>query len=210
MPLTASKPKSTYAPVPEGTYAARIYSIIDLGTHSESYMGGDPSDKRKIRITWELPTEVKTWEKDGQEMEAPYVIGKEYTLSMGQKSSLRKHIELMTTTLEDEEAYAMDVFSLIGTECMLSVGHKESKEGNVYAFINTVARLPKGMTCPKAFNPYVVFNTEEFDQKVFDALPKFMQEKIDASMERNGKENREAFLKANMELMGEEDINDIV
>lgn len=187
MPLVAPKPVSNFKPVDAGSYSARIYSIVDLGTHEESYKGAEPKNVRKVRITWELPTEIKEWEKDGEKYEAPHVIGKEYSLSMGSKSNLRKHIELITTTLSDEEAYSFDVFSLIGTECLLSVAHKESKEGNTYAFINTVARLPKGMECPAPVNPPTIFNIGEWNQEVFDVLPKFLQEKIMSSQEKTGK-----------------------
>ena len=183
MPLTAPKQASDFKPVEEGTYPARIYSVIDLGTHDDTWQG-KVNTHRKIRITWELPTEIRTWEKDGEQKEAPQVIGKEYTLSMGSRSNLRKHIELMTTTLSDEEAYAFDVFSLVGMDCMLSVTHKESKEGKVYAQINTVARLMKGVDCPKQFNSSVTFNIEEWNKDVFDALPKFIQEKVMASKEK--------------------------
>lgn len=209
MPLIAPKPQSTFKPLDEGSYAARIYSIVDLGTHSESYQGGEPSDKRKIRIAWEIPSEVKMWEKDGKQYEAPYAISQEYTLSMGARANLRKHIELMTTTLTDEEAYGFDVFSLVGMTCMLSVFHKESK-GNLYANISTVTRLPKGMTCGEPFNEQVVFDTQAWDEAVFQKLPKFMQEKINASMERNGQENKANYMKAHKAVMEDGDTEPVI
>lgn len=212
--MKAPKPESNFEILEEGSYPARIYSVVDLGTHSESFEGNDPTDKKKIRITWELPTEMKKWEKDGEQKEAPYSVGKEMTLSMGGRATLRKYVELMTTTLSDEEAYNFDTDELIGMECMVSIGHKDKKDGSgKYAFLSSVSRMPKGMKCPPQFNKSVLFNIpkagQPWDEEAFQALPKFMREKIDQSMERNGKENRAKFKQAEAEYEIEYPTEDI-
>lgn len=47
---------------PEGTYVARLISIIDIGSHKTSF-----GDKRQVLLTWELPTELHTFkEEEGQ------------------------------------------------------------------------------------------------------------------------------------------------
>ena len=184
MPLTAPVSKGDFKIIDPGSYVARCYMVVDLGTHSEDYQG-TISDKRKIRVVWELPTELHEFEKDGVKKEAPVVIGKEYTLSMGGKANLRKDVEKMIgTTLTDDEAGAFDVFSLVGMDSMIQIANKESKQGKTYALVQAIMKVPKGMVCPDAVNAPVTFNTAEWNQGVFESLPKFIQEKINQSHER--------------------------
>lgn len=189
MPLNAPVKKTDYKPIDAGSYAARIYSVVDLGTHDATYEGKAVDPKRSIRITWELPTELRKWEKDGQEQEAPTVIGNDYTLSLGKKANLRRVVEcVIGTSLLDEEAEAFDVFDLVGMESLLSIVHATSKSnGNLYAKIQSIAKLPKGMTCPVAVNPPVKFNVNEWNQEVYEKLPEFLRKKIDESHEKTGK-----------------------
>lgn len=187
MPLTAPVKKFENTPIEAGSYAARIYSIVDLGTHDSTYQGKPTDPKRSIRITWELPTELKDFEKDGEKKSLPQVIGKEYTLSMGEKANLRKAVEcIIGTSIDDEEASVFDVFSLVGMESLLSIVHETSKTtGNKYAAIQSIAKLPKGMTCPAPVNPPVSFNVNEWNQEIYESLPEFIRKKIDESHERS-------------------------
>ena len=191
MPLNAPAPKSDFKPIDPGTYVARCYSVVDLGTHQEEWKG-KPKDSRKVRITWELPTELKEFETETGKKMLPLVIGKEYTLSMGEKSNLRKDIQSwIGTTLADPEAAGFDVSSLVGMDCMISVAHKTSGAGKTYAIVQSVTRLLKGTTCPPQVNPSVTFNVYEWNQEVYDGLPNFMKERIDESLERKQKPTEE-------------------
>lgn len=189
MPLTAPVKKFESTPIEAGSYAARIYSIIDLGTHDSTYQGKPTDPKRSIRITWELPTEMRDFEKDGEKKSLPQVIGKEYTLSMGEKANLRKAVEcIVGTSLSDDEATDFDVFSLVGMESLLSIVHETSKAtGNKYAAIQSIGKLPKGMTCPAPVNPQATFNVQEWNQSVYESLPEFIKKKIDECHEKIGK-----------------------
>lgn len=189
MPLNAPVKKTDYKPIDAGSYAARVYSVVDLGTHDATYEGKPVDPKRSIRITWELPTEMRKWEKDGQEQKVPTVIGNDYTLSLGKKANLRRVVEcVIGTSLSDEEAKGFDVFDLVGMESLLSIVQDTAKSsGNLYAKIQSIAKLPKGMICPPAVNPTVKFNIGEWDQKVYEALPEFLRKKIDESHEKTGK-----------------------
>ena len=173
---------SGFEPIEAGTYAARCYSMIHIGTVSEPYMG-QMKDQNKIRITWELPTELKEF-KEG-EGDKPYMVSKDYMLSMYEKSNLRKHIDSWRgKPLTDEEAEAFDVTKLLGAECLLSIIHKPSKDGKkVYAEITSVSRLPKGMTCPPQINPSFEFNYDPFDQEKFLSLPEWLRKKMEVTPE---------------------------
>lgn len=176
-------------PIKPGTYQARCYSVVIMGTFKETY-NGEEKEVQKVRITWELPTEMITYTKkyeNGTEekVTAPSVIGSQYTFSMGKNANLRKMVESMITPLSDGEAKAFDVFDLVGMECLLSVANIQKKDGNgSYAVVQAVMPVPRGVQVPPMVNTPVKFYFAEWDQDVFDALPKFVKEKINSSIER--------------------------
>ena len=181
--LQAPKQKSTYEAIPAGSYVARLFSLIHIGTQSFEYKG-EKKTANKVRLTFELPTEMKEF-KEG-EGKKPYIISQEFTLSMHPKSKLRPTIEAwLGTKLGDEEAYSFNLEDLIGKECLLSVIHTE-KEGNTYANISTISPLPKGMECSEQINKTINLNYTNFDDEVFNALPNFLKDKMMATPEYAG------------------------
>jgi len=182
MPITAtSQGGSSYEPVPEGNYIARCYSMIHIGTVLDVYQG-ESKLSNKVRITWELPTETKQF-KDG-EPERPYSIGKDFTLSLNEKATLRKFLESWRgKAFSEDEAQSFEVSKLIGAPCMLNVIHKTSKTGKTYAEIAGVAKMPKGIECPGQYNETFIFHYEPFEQWRFDALPDWVKDKVKSSDE---------------------------
>lgn len=180
MSFKAPTKEFTRTVVPEGTYVARLYSFIDLGVQEGQYKG-EPTSNRKVRLTFELPTETK--EFDGAEK--PLVISKEYTLSMHPKSRLRPVVEaLVGVSFTDPEAinfdFEDDIDQLLGKECMLSVSHFEGQRG-LSAQIDSVVRLMKGATCPPQFNESTFYLLKHGDNEVFQNLPQFIKDKIMAT-----------------------------
>ena len=167
--------------IPSGSYIARTYSMVVLGTHEEEFQGVKKMVK-KVRITWELPTETRVFKEENGEQ--PFVISKEYTMSLAEKANLRAMIESWAgKTMTPEQISGFDLTKLLGKTCMIGIKHKLAKNGKTYAEISTVSPLPKGTVCPVPYNPVVEFNIDFFDQTVFNALPKFLQEKITSSEE---------------------------
>ena len=80
--------------------------------------GGKEKQQHKIRIAWELFGEDEegnqlTVDVDGRQM--PMTISKSYTVSLHEKSSLRKDLAAWRgRDFTDEEAKAFDVSRLIG------------------------------------------------------------------------------------------------
>lgn len=179
MSITATNSAQTFAPVPAGTYAARCYSMIHIGTVTEDYMG-ESKELNKVRITWELPTELKVFKEENGEQ--PYSVSKEFTLSMHEKANLRKFLESWRGKgFTDEEVKSFDVAKLLGKSCLISIIHKTSKQGNPYAVISSCSTLPKGMICPDQINPSFEFSWENFDQDKFDNLPDWLKDKMKTS-----------------------------
>lgn len=169
-----------YTPVPKGTHLARIYQIIHVGT-IPNFMG---EYKNTVRIAFELPTETRQF-KEG-EPEKPFSIAKNYTLSTHERAGLRKVIEAcIGTTLQDEEAIAFDVTELIGKVCLVTVTHKQRKQGDgVYSLIDTVSPIVKGMQIPDAVNQSVIFDYgDNFSEDLLEALPDFLKKDMKESDE---------------------------
>lgn len=176
---TNSKGQST--PIEAGTYVARCYSMIYMGTLTEEFQG-QKKDMKKVRITFELPTELKVFKAENGEQ--PQVISKEFTLSMHEKGTLRKMLQSWRgKAFTDAEAQNFDITKLLGKPCMLSISHKVSKTGNIYAEISTISPLMKGMTCPEQINESFEFNVDNFSEDEFNKLPDFIKEKVRSSAE---------------------------
>ena len=172
---------ANYQPVEAGNYVERCYSMVHIGTCTEEIMGVK-KDLNKVRLTWELPTETKVFKEENGEQ--PFVLSKEFTLSMHEKASLRKILESWRgKAFTDEESKAFDITKLLGVPCMLNVIHKTSKQGKVFAEIAGVSPLPKGFACPAQINKSVVFSVDQFDQAAFDTFPDFLKDKIKGTYE---------------------------
>jgi hypothetical protein len=181
MAIMARNAGGNYEPVPAGNHVARVYSIIHIGTVREN-IKGEEKEMNKVRISFELPNETKEF-KEG-EGEKPYTISKDYTLSMFEKSDLRKFIDsTVPGGLSEEEVDVYDVTLLMGKAVMLNVIHKTSGKGNVYANITAAAAIPKGMTVPGPVNAPFVLDYENFDEAKFNALPDFLKDKMRSSQE---------------------------
>lgn len=182
MAITAtSQGGTTYEPVPEGNYIARCISMVHIGEVMDTFQG-ESKLTNKVRITWELPTELKVF-KEG-EPERPYTIGKEFTLSLNEKATLRKFLESWRgKAFTDDEAKSFDVSKLLDVACMLNIIHKVSKTGKTYAEIASVAKMPKGVECPERYNKLQLFSYEPFEQWRFDELPEWLKDKVKQSIQ---------------------------
>jgi hypothetical protein len=171
----------TFAPVEAGNYVARCYSMVHIGTIPEEYKG-EKKEINKIRLTFELPTETKVFKEENGEQ--PYVVSKEFTLSLHEKASLRKFLESWRGKgFTEEEAARFDVSKLLGKPCMLNIIHKVKQDGNVRADISSVSPIPKGLSCPPPVLPQLIFSVNAFSQETFEQLPEFLREKIRSSRE---------------------------
>ena len=184
MPITAStKPSANFEPIPAGTYLARCYSMVHIGTIEDEYQG----QKRfvnKVRITWELPTELKVFNADKGEQ--PQAISREFTLSMHEKSTLRAFLTSWRGKgFSEEEAIAFDVSKLVGVPCMLSIVHEPSKADptKIREKISGISTVMKGVTMPPQINPSFVFELDAFEQNKFDSLPDWLKDKVRQSQE---------------------------
>ncbi len=141
-----AKAGASFTPCPAGTHAVVCCDVVDLGL-IESNFGGKTKKQHKVRIVWQ--TDEKR--DDGK----PHLASRRYTLSLHEKASLRKDLEAWRgRPFTDEELQGFDVESVIGVPCLLSV-IQEARSGTIYANVNALMRLPKGMAAPKIDPAYV-------------------------------------------------------
>lgn len=126
---------------PAGSHPAILVAIIDLGNKDESFQGRSYK-AHKLFFVWELTAEKKP------DIDDNFVIGQDYSLTLGKKSNLRKLIEgLRGKPFGDDEEY--DPASLLGKPMLLTLVHKTSSNQNTFAQIANVTAVPKGMQVPK-------------------------------------------------------------
>lgn len=167
--------------IPAGNYVARCYSMIHIGTVSNTY-GNDVKLQNRVLISWELPTLLY----EHEEKEYPSIISKEYTLTMGSKGNLRKDLESWRgKAFTEAEADDFDLTKLLGAACMLNIIHKTSQtSGNAYANISSISRVPEGLTCPQAMKEVYEFNYDDkFSTQAVEIMPEFIRNKVMSSQE---------------------------
>ncbi len=176
MSLTATdKGGSEFEMTPEGTYIARCYKIIDLGTQTTTGMFGT-KEQHKVMVSWELfGMDENIFMKDGR----PYSVTQWYTVSLHEKSKLRADLEAWRgKKFTKEELDGFDLGNVLNSYCMIQVVHDESGK---YANVNSIMSY-KGKK-PDAVNPNVVFDIDEPDMEVFNAMSDNMKAKITAAPE---------------------------
>lgn len=165
--------KQKYPILEAGGYIARCYAIIDIG---EQYSPMFSKSSRKVTFIWEIPSE--TIDVDGEQK--PRAISETYTLSLGEKSNMRKMLENWRgRAFTAGELEGFDLEKVLGVACMLNVIHKQKQNGETFAAIGSVSKLPKGMGAPELVNPAVLFSLD--DANALDKmkeLPEWIQNRI--------------------------------
>lgn len=171
--IASNKGGDDFEMTPEGTYVARCYKIIDLGTQTTTGQYGT-KETHKVMISWELfDDDVKM--ADGR----PYSVTQWYTVSLSEKANLRKDLEAWRgKKFTAEELEGFDLNTVLGAYCMIQVVHSEDGK---YANVNSIMSY-KGEK-PKPVNPDVLFDIDKPDMEVFKSLSDNMQQKIASAPE---------------------------
>lgn len=157
MAIIAKASGSSFVPCPEGAHAAVCVDVVDLG-ELEVTWGGTKKKQHKIRIVWQI-AEVMADNK-------PYLASKRYTLSLHEKAGLRKDLESWRgKAFTEPELQGFDVEAVLSVPCLINVMHQKSQtNGETYANVTAVMRLPKGMEAPTPRNYVRVCERKPEDQ----------------------------------------------
>lgn len=109
------------------------------------------------------------------------MLGKTFNATKGKKSGLRKFIGAWEAKeLSDDEYLDKDTNDYVGKPALLTVVLNETGE---YSNIDSVAPLPAGIPIevPQPLSKLIRFDTDDWDQAVFDTLPDWAKERIKKS-----------------------------
>lgn len=170
------EPTGSFELAPEGTFLGVCYRVIDVGTQESTYQG-ETKRARKVMLSWELPNEKM---EDGK----PFSVHQTYTLSMHEKSTLRKHLESWRGKKFEQADFGPNGFNmkkLIGVGCLITITHNHKGE-SAYANLTGVAKMMKDMTAPQSINDPVYFSME--NQETFEATRSALDKMGDRLAER--------------------------
>lgn len=159
--------------IPAGTYNAVCYNIWDLGYQEVIYMGKSKIVDQVV-IGWEIDELIPSGDYQGKR----FTKTKTYTKSLYEKATLCKDLQAWRgVPFTDAERAEFDIEDLVGKPCMISLIHKQSKDGKkTYVNISSVTRLPKSMA---AITPENERTTPKWiETKIAEQVPKPEAEEV--------------------------------
>jgi len=173
--IASNTPSKDFELLPQGTHQAICIKIIDLGWQEVEWQGA-VKNLPKVWLQWEVPgLTLKYSDKDGNEKEGPFTIGKTYTVGLGEKYTMKLDFEAWrgkAFTKQEEDGFAIK--NVLGKPCQINVTHQLSQKGKEYAKVSGLAEWPKGLEVPTPANDLYYYDPDDGD---FDSLPAWAQEK---------------------------------
>ena len=125
-----------FAPAPAGVHQAVCVDVVDLGILDVIWQGLS-KQQHKINVAWQIAED----RDDGK----PFLVFKRFTLSLHEKSGLRKDLESWRgKQFTRDEELGFDIERLIGVNCLLNITHNQVGD-RTYANIVSIMPLVKGM-----------------------------------------------------------------
>lgn len=169
--IAKSEGSSNIKRLEDGVYTAISSMLVDLGVQKSEKYG---KSNRKFIIVWNIANEFI--EVNGENV--PRVISKEYTMTLGEKSTLRKDLQAWRgKNFTEEELNGFNLLNILNKGCQLQLLNSESN-GKTYTNIVSIMALPKGMTID-VLDKTIVFDTsDESTWTNYEILPQWMQNRI--------------------------------
>jgi hypothetical protein len=183
--VSASSGGSNFIQVPPGMHLAMCYRIIDLGTQQTEYLG-QIKHQPKVMFQFEVHGEDDAGGTLMTSTGDPLSVSKNYTLSLSEKSNLRKDLQTWRgKEFTEEELKAFDLKNVLGQWCMLSITHREYN-GKTYCNIENVNPVPSAIRkagLPEGHNDAKIFSIRDADMDLFEKFSDYIKDKIKASPE---------------------------
>lgn len=169
--IAKSEGNSNIKRLEDGVYTAVSSMLIDMGIQKSEKYG---KSSRKFIIVWNIENEFV--EVNGEKL--PRVMSKEYTMSLGEKSNLRKDLQAWRgKQFTPEELEGFNLYNILNKGCQLQILNAENN-GKTYTNIVSIMALPKGMQV-NTLDKTVVFDTyDEATWNSYAEIPNWMQERI--------------------------------
>lgn len=163
----------------DGVYPAVSSMIIDLGMQRSII---DDKVRRKFMMIWNIVDEFI--EVNGEKL--PRIITKEYTLSLNEKSNLRKDLQAWRgKPFTSEELEGFDIKNVLNKGCQLQIINEE-KNGKTYTNIASIMGLPKGAIVNELSKTTEFYIEDRETWNNLNNVPKWIIEKIKKSENFDG------------------------
>jgi len=204
MGLTVSSGGGDYENLTPGRYKAACYKIVDMGSRMESFQGQPEKKRATVYIYWEV-THMQMG-NDGEEFwddiamtdGRPFSIGKKYTASLNENSTLHRDLKSWRgKPFSAEELAGFDIKNVLGVTCELEVIPYKTQDGSERTKVEGVYKPDGGAKRVETSNEQVIFDIdvycEEFTGQsseeskamcdVLEDCAPWMKEEIDNSLE---------------------------
>lgn len=185
MNLNNAKSTTTNYPIPsEGMQCAILTQVVGLGLQPQRpYQGQEKPPAKMVQFTYELYNDIHDFGGD----QKPLIISESMQFSGHEKSRLYKRVSGIDPGLRQTGG---DLSKMVSTPVMLQIVHQQGKgqnTGRTFANIGAVTPMPKGMPVPQGtFNPCFLYDPYTHDEEVFQKLPQFLKDKINARLDASG------------------------
>lgn len=174
------------SPTPmDGVQLGVIVQVIDLGVQPGGFYLGKPKpDSQRMWVTYELPND--THDFDGETK--PLLVSEDFPFSGSELSTCYKRMNSIDPGLK---LTGGELSKLIGLPVQVMITHKAGKgkhEGRTFANVSAVSPLMRGMKSPdETYNPQFFYSPKEHDESIWQQLPDFMKEKVEARLDSAGR-----------------------
>lgn len=138
MPIVVRRPQTKFEPAPEGLHQAVCVDVWEPWAQDNSFRPGETIDV--TRIVWAL-------EEPNPRTGKPFEASQLYRFSLHEKAKLCQHLQAWRgRAFTADEKKGFDLERLIGVNCQLQIVHKVREDGEVFANVQAIVPLGKGMT----------------------------------------------------------------
>jgi len=169
---------------PAGSHLGRLYKIDDLGTQVGEWEG-KATYARKMIFYFELHGEddkgMPLVNDDGK----PLIVTKYYNASLGEKATLRKHLQTWLNLDFSKMPEGFKVENILGKFAMINVTTYQ-KDNKTRASIEGLSAVPAIVVkhgLPQGVNEISIFDLNKFDSAKFDSLSDSIKKMIMSSPE---------------------------
>jgi len=169
---------------PAGSHLGRLYKIVDLGTQQGEWEG-KATFARKMIFYFELHGDddkgLPLVNDDGK----PLIVTKYYNASLGEKATLRKHLQTWLNLDFSKMPEGFKVENILGKFAMINVTTYQ-KDGKTRASVEGLSAVPAIVVkhgLPDGFNDISMFDLNKFDSAKFDGLSDSIKKMIMSSPE---------------------------
>lgn len=169
---------------PPGSHLGRLYKIVDLGTQQGEWEG-KATYARKMIFYFELHGEDDKGQPLVNDDGKPLIVTKYYNASLGEKATLRKHLQTWLNLDFSKMPEGFKVENILGKFAMINVTTYQ-KDGKTRASVEGLSAVPAIVQkhgLPEGINDISIFDLNKFDSAKFDSLSDGVKKMIVSSPE---------------------------